>query len=133
MALQRPESMSELVYFSRRADNQGKQEVWVFRGPCPECGNGKMGKPKNPKTGKAKIRAKEYVCPECNHTAEKEEYEDTLTASVSYECSCGNSDEIQVPFKRKKINIEINGKKKRKSGISFDCSKCETEIKIVKL
>lgn len=133
MALKRPKSMSELAYYTRRADAQGKQEVWVFKGPCPKCGKGMMGKPRDPKTGKAKIRAKEYVCPECGHTEEKETYEDTLNANVAYTCTCGNSDEVELSFKRKKISVEIGGKKKRKNGISFNCSKCSKEIKVLKL
>lgn len=136
MALRRPKSMGELVYYTRRSDDQGKQEVWVFRGACPKCGKGEMGKPRDPKTGKAKIRAKEYVCPECNHTVEKEEYEDTLQANIAYTCAkCNNEDEAEISFKRKKISIKNpkTGKTKRKAGITFNCSKCSEEIKVVKL
>ncbi len=133
MAIERPNSMDELVYYTRRADDQGRVEVWVFRGPCPECEKGIMGKPKNPKTGKAKIRAKEYVCPECMHVVDKEDYEDTLKANVQYTCSCGNSDTIRIPFERKKLRVEIRGKKKTKLGVSFNCAKCNEEIKVVKL
>ena len=66
-----PNSMEECVYFTRRAVGNGKAVAWVFKEDCPECGKAKMGKPVNEKTGKAKIRATEYVCPACNHTIEK--------------------------------------------------------------
>ena len=66
--LKEPESMDELVYYTNRdLDNGGEAVCWVRRGKCPKCGKGMMGKPRNPKTGKAKIRASEYVCPECGN------------------------------------------------------------------
>ena len=64
MALKRPESMDECVYYTLRDIGEGEATVWVFKQSCPKCGKGIMGKPKG-KEGKVKIRAKEYVCPEC--------------------------------------------------------------------
>ncbi len=135
MTLRKPKSMSELVYFTRRNDEFGKIQVWVFKEKCTECGKAEMGKPLNPKTGKVKSRAKEYVCSECDHTVEKEAYEDTLTANISYTCPDGHSGETQIPFKRKKISIKDpkTGKTKRKDGICFHCGECDFEIKVVKL
>lgn len=105
MAIRQPESMDELVYFTRRdiGDN-GKVMVWVFRQLCPECKKGIMGKPMDKKTGKIKTRSTAYACPECGYEAEKKEYEDSLAACVSYTCPhCGNTDEVEVPFRRKNI------------------------------
>ncbi len=94
--------MDECTYFTRRAENKGKVMAWVLRGPCPKCHKGFMGKPVDKKTGSVKIRAKEYVCPECGYAVEKEVYEDTLTCSIRYTCQeCGHNDETQAPFKRK--------------------------------
>jgi len=127
--------MNELVYFTRRNDEFGKVQVWVFKEKCTKCGKVDMGKPVNPKTGKVKSRSKEYVCSECNHTVEKETYEDTLTANISYTCPDGHSEETQIPFRRKKLSIKNpeTGKTKRKDGICFHCSECDFEIKVVKL
>ncbi len=100
-----PESMDELVHHTLRVlPNEGQIRLWVYRKECPSCGKAKMGKPKDPKTGKAKIRAKEYVCPECNHEIEKKEYEDTLIAEAVYTCpECSKNGEWEGPFKRKTI------------------------------
>ena len=99
-----PESMEDLVYMTNRSlDNDGKIAVWVYRQDCPECGKAKMTKPKDPKTGKYKIRAKEYVCSECNHSVEKDEYEPTLEAQADLTCpNCKKHSEVILPFKRKK-------------------------------
>jgi len=66
MALQEPKSMDECVYFTNRLLGNGKIRAWVFREQCPKCGKGLMGKPRDPKTGRAKIRSEEYVCPSCS-------------------------------------------------------------------
>ena len=125
MALKQPESMDECVYFTRRAVGKGFVMCWVFREKCPKCGKAEMGKPRDPKTGGVKIRAKEYVCPECNHTVEKVEYEDTLTANVAYTCPhCGHKGETQIPFKRK----SFEGVK----ALVFQCDKCKGKIPITK-
>lgn len=133
--MRKPKSMSELAYFTRRKDEFGTVQVWVFREDCTKCGKGKMGKPINPKTGKPKSRAKEYQCPECSFTVEKEEYEDSLTANITYTCPDGHSGEIQIPFERKRLPIKNpkTGKNKYKPGIKFNCETCDFEIKVVKL
>lgn len=104
MALNLPESMEELVYYTNREfDEGGNIQCWVRRRECPECGQGLMGKPRK-KTGEVKVRARTYVCPECGYTAEKKEYEETLMAEAKYTCPhCGEEGEATVPFKRKKI------------------------------
>lgn len=123
MALRQPESMDECVYFTRRAVGKGFVMCWVFKEKCPKCGKAFMGKPVE--KGKVKIRAKEYVCPECNHTVEKQEYEDTLTANISYTCThCSHKGETTTPFKRK----TFEGAK----AIVFQCDKCKGKIPITK-
>ncbi len=137
MTLKFPESMDECVYFTRRQlNNNGNVVAWVFKEDCPKCKKAKMGKPKDPKTGKPKIRATEYECPECGYSEEKEAYEDKLTCNVQYVCpKCGNSAEKQVPFKRKKVKIEdpeMPGKKVAADAVVFECDKCKEKLYITK-
>ena len=85
-----PESMEELVYFTNRFLGNGSIKVWVYRKPCSKCGKALMAKPKDEKTGKAKIRAPEYACPACKYIVPKLQYEDTLEAEAIYICpECG--------------------------------------------
>ncbi|MBW2969756.1 hypothetical protein KY309_03785 [Candidatus Woesearchaeota archaeon] len=124
MALKLPESMDECVYFTQRTIDKGHVKCWVFRENCPKCGKALMGKPRD-KDGAVKIRAKEYVCPECGHTVEKKEYEETLTANVIYTCPyCGYKGEIQIPFKRRKYQGA--------DALVFQCEKCKAKIAITK-
>ncbi|MDP2749254.1 MAG: hypothetical protein Q8O89_00295 [Nanoarchaeota archaeon] len=124
MALKFPESADECVYFTRRAIGTGHATVWVYREKCPKCKKSLMGKPRGD-DGSIKIRAKEYVCPDCNNTIEKKEYEESLTANIQYTCpSCGNTGEKQVPYKRKKVKgIEM---------LQFTCDKCNAKIDVTK-
>ncbi len=123
--LKQPERMDDCVYFTRRAVGSGNVMCWVLKEKCPKCGKAMMGKPKDLKTGKAKIRAKEYTCSECNYTVGKEEYEDTLTANISYTCpSCSKKGETQTQFKRK----TFEGVK----ALVFNCSNCNAKIPITK-
>lgn len=124
MALKRPESMDECVYYSLRDIGEGEATIWVFKQLCTECGKGIMGKPKG-KEGRVKIRAKEYVCPECGHTVEKTEYEETLMACIDYTCpECKHQAEVEVPFKMKSI--------KGVKTIRVNCEKCGANIDITK-
>lgn len=126
MPLKQPESMDELVYFTNRslAGGKGSAKVWVFKQACPKCRKAEMGKPRD-SNGKVKTRAKEYVCPSCGYTVEKQAFEDSLTANAEYTCpACGSSGESQILFKRK--NIE---------GIPtlrFQCGKCGANIDVTK-
>lgn len=124
MALKEPESMNECCYFTnRKLGEKGKAIAWAFKQDCPKCGKAKMGKPVE--KGKVKIRATEYVCPACNYTVEKTEYEETLTASVKYTCpECGKDGEIEAPFKRK----NIQGVKT----LRVQCKDCGANIDITK-
>ena len=125
MALRFPESAEECVYFTRRKlDKEGSIVAWVFKEKCEKCGKGMMGKPKGD-DGKVKIRAAEYICPECSHAVEKQAYEDTLTANIRYTCpKCSNKGEIQIPCRRK----SVEGVK----ALVFNCQKCNEKILITK-
>lgn len=125
MALKEPESMEQLIYFTNRAVGSGWATAWVYKGLCPKCKKGKMGKPVDKKTGKVKIRAKEYECPECGFSQEKKEHEETLECEIKYTCpACKFKGEIVVPYKRK----SFEGMK----AIVFQCEKCKTKIPITK-
>ena len=135
MTLKEPESMSECVYFTNRNIDDGQVTAWVFKEECPKCKKSLMGKPKNPKTGRPKIRATEYVCESCGHSEEKIEYETTLTTNIKYICPhCKHEDETQVPFVRKRVSRFNEEKQKRESmdAILFNCSKCDKRIEITK-
>ncbi len=95
-----PESMGDLIYFTRRAIGSGKAMAWVYKKECPECHKAKMGKPVV--KGKVKIRATEYVCPECGFTEEKVLHEESLTLEAKYTCPhCGKEGEGTTEYKRK--------------------------------
>ncbi len=127
MALVEPKSMNECVYFTNRISDKGKLRCWVFKEKCPKCGKALMAKPRDPKTGKIKIRAEEFKCPECSYTIQEQEYENGLTASIQYTCKyCNHNGEIQVPFQRKKVKIfnEEGTKGKLIESLRFQCQKC---------
>lgn len=96
MGLRMPESMGECLYFTNRGDIL----AWVYRKLCPKCKKAKMGKPVD--KGSIKIRAKEYVCPACKYTEQKEEHEASLKLEVHYTCpTCGKEGESTGEYKRK--------------------------------
>ena len=135
MSLEQPSDVRDCVYFTRRSIGNGRATVWVLKEKCPKCGKALMSKPKDPKTGKAKIRSKEYICPECGHTEDQKAYEEKLTVSISYTCPhCSHDGEAQVPFKRKKVQLfnEETQKKKAADAIRFQCEKCSKNIDITK-
>ncbi|MBS3128775.1 hypothetical protein J4410_06555 [Candidatus Woesearchaeota archaeon] len=135
MTLKEPQSMDECVYFTRRTTSKGKIVAWVFRETCIKCKKALMGKPKDEKTGKAKIRAKEYTCPACNYTIDKDEYEDSLQCNVQYTCpQCQKSGELQVPFHRKKVKLFDEEEQKNVSveAVLFPCAFCSEKIAITK-
>ena len=132
--MKEPKSMDECVYFTNRKDAEGTVRTWVFRELCPKCKKGMMGKPKDLKTGRFKIRASEYECPECKYTVGEQEYEDTLKACIRYECKCGNKADLEVPYKRKRVMRldEETQKKKAVEAIMFECDKCKHKFLITK-
>ena len=122
-----PESMDECFYFTNRTLEGGKGNViaWILKPVCPKCGKAKMGKPINPKTGKVKTRAKEYTCPECGYTVEKQEFDQTLKVEIKYKCPyCGNEGETTTECKRKNF--------KGVPAYIFTCEKCKEKIGITK-
>lgn len=132
MGLKFPSSMDECIYFTSRdlraslgADITGEVTCWVFKQNCPKCKDSLMAKPRDPKTGRPKIRSKEYVCPKCGYTEEKIEHEEKLMASIQYTCPhCQHEDETKAPFKRK----TIAGVKT----LRVKCSKCDGNVDITK-
>lgn len=118
--------MDEIIYYTNRDLDEGGEVIcWVKRGICPKCGKGLMGKPLDEKTGRPKIRAKEYVCPKCGNTIEKTEYEETLTAEAKYTCPhCKKQGESTAPFKRKKV--------KGVETLRIQCQHCGGNIDITK-
>lgn len=125
MALEIPEDMGDLFYFSRREMGTGKAMAWVYRPDCPKCKKAKMGKPVDAKTGKPKIRATEYVCPECGHTVPKEAFEETCQMEIIYTCpECGKEGEATTLYKLK----SFEGVK----AYVFECSHCGKKLGITK-
>ncbi|MCF7860636.1 hypothetical protein K9M79_00195 [Candidatus Woesearchaeota archaeon] len=99
--MKKPDSMDECLYFTRRTIGDGHIVAWALKKECPECKKALMGKPIG-KEGKVKIRASEYVCPECGHTEQKKEHEATLTLSVEYTCPhCKHKGESETKYQRK--------------------------------
>lgn len=123
MALKEPESMDDCIYFTKRTIGYGKAKAWVFKENCPKCKKALMGKPVE--KGKVKIRAKEYVCPNCSNSVEKKAYEESLTCNVQYVCpSCSYRGETQTQYKRKNIHGVPT--------IQVECDKCHAKINITK-
>ena len=135
MPIQEPQSMDDLIYFTKRAIGEGSARAWVYKEKCPQCKKGVMGKPVDAKTGRAKIRAKEYVCPECAYTADKDAYEDTLTAQVAYVCPhCKAAGDAEVSFKRRKVSRFDEEKQKKVvvEVLRVQCHKCGGNIDVTK-
>ena len=126
--------MDELVYFTRRKlGEHGFAVVWAYRKDCPECKKAKMGKPINPKTKKVKSRSKEYVCPACDYTVPKEEYEATLTVEAKVTCPhCKKQGDATGSFAKKNVKIfdAESQKKKAAKAIKLTCEHCQGEILI---
>lgn len=125
MAIIEPESMEDILYFTNRTIDKGKVKAWVYKIECPKCHKVKIGKPLDKKTGKPKLRAKEYSCSNCDYTESKEEHENKLKLEIKYTCPyCGHSGEAIIAYKRKTFE-----------GIPsyvFVCDKCEKKIAITK-
>ncbi|MFT4311988.1 MAG: hypothetical protein ACMXYF_02060 [Candidatus Woesearchaeota archaeon] len=102
MALNEPTSMEDLLYFTNRTlENGGWAKAWVYRPEAPS-GKGKLGKPKDPKTGKTKVRSTVYVDDDGNEYP-KSEIDPTLLLEIKYRSPfTGEEGETTVPFKRKK-------------------------------
>jgi len=121
-----PESVNECIYFTRRAfDNNGRAIAWVYRKKCPKCKNSTMGKPLDPKTGRAKIRSDTYECPNCHFSEEKVPHEESLMVEIMYTCQyCGHKGEATTQYKR----VSWDGVK----AYVFVCGGCKKKIGITK-
>ena len=124
MALKKPASVEECVYFTNRLIDSGRAMAWVFRKECPKCKKGIMGKPQK-KNGKIDKKAENYVCYSCGYTESNEQVENSLMINVDYKCPhCGNEGEATTEYKRK--NFE---------GVPsyvFECNKCKKKIGLTK-
>ena len=124
MALTKPESVDECIYFTNRTIDNGKVMAWVFKVKCQKCGKGIMGKPIK-KNGKIDKKANRYEGPECKYFEEEQIHEEKLLLNIDYVCPyCGNKDEITTEYKRKKFQ-----------GVPsyvFECQKCGKTIPITK-
>jgi len=127
MLEKKPETDADIdrvIYYTQRKIGNGRAAAWIYRQKCAKCKKGLMGKPRD-SDGHVKIRAKEYVCPDCGYSVEKKEYEEGLAANIEYVCpKCGNKGEIQIPFKRKKVQ--------GMDALKFSCGKCGETILVTK-
>ena len=126
MTLRTPESMKECLYFTNRSlGENGNLLAWVYRKECPKCKKAKMGKPVDPKTKKVKSRSKEYVCPECGYTEEKQEHEESIHLEAQYTCpACGKDGEGTCVYRRKKY--------KGVDSYLIECEHCGEKIPVTK-
>lgn len=124
MALKKPQSVEECVYFTNRSADSGRTMAWVFRKECPKCKKGIMGKPQK-KGGKVDKKSDYYVCYSCNYQESNEQVENSLILNVEYKCPhCGNEGETTTEYKRKSFQ-----------GVQsyiFECQKCRQKIPITK-
>jgi len=124
MALKKPNSMDECIYFTNRSIGDGYAVAWVYRKECPKCKKPTIGKPIK-KNGKADKKSDYYECKICKHQELNEEVEKSLKLEVQYKCPyCGNESETTIEHKRKVFE-----------GVPshvFECSKCNKKIGITK-
>lgn len=124
MALKRPGSMEECVYFTNRAIGNGRATAWVFRKECAKCRKGIMGKPVK-KGGKVDKKAGCYVCNSCGYEETNEMVENSLMLNVEYKCPyCGDEGEATSEYKRRVFE-----------GVPsyvFECRKCHKKIGLTK-
>ena len=103
MAVTPPKSMNEVYYHTIRAyPDGGRVRAWAYRVKCPKCEEGTVGKPFDEKSGKYKIRSKDFVCNKCDYQTTKEEAEEMAELQAVYTCPhCGKEGEYSGPYKRK--------------------------------
>lgn len=96
-----PESMDDCLYFTNRTlENNGWVKAWVRRPPAPS-GKGLLGKPKDSKTGRPKLRSTFYVDDEGNEY-DMQEINKQLFVEILYKSPyTGEEGEAKVPYKRK--------------------------------
>lgn len=125
MTLDLPNNMEELVYFTRRKINGKQVFCWVEKETCEKCNKGIMAKPKDPKTGRPKVRSPIYVCDTCDNEEDKKTYEAKLTAKANFTCPhCGKEGSATAPYKRKTIQGVAT--------LRLNCEHCGGNIDITK-
>ena len=124
MALKKPKSVEECVYFTNRTIGSGTVMAWVFRKECPKCKKDIMGKPQK-KGGKVDKKADHYVCYSCGYQESNDKVENSLILNVEYRCPhCGFEGEATSEYKRKTFE-----------GVPsyvFECQKCKKKIGLTK-
>mgnify|MGYP001573681849 CR=1 FL=1 len=124
MALKKPASMDECLYFTNRSIGEGFATAWAYRPDCPKCKKPTMGKPIK-KNGKVDKKASYFECRVCKHQMSNEEVDSLAKLEVQYKCPhCGNESETTTEYKRKVFE-----------GIPsyvFECGKCGKKIGITK-
>jgi len=125
MQLKKPDSVEECLYFTNRSlGDEGFATAWVYRPICPECKEGRMGKPIK-KNGKPDKKSPNYECVKCKYQKPNEEIESELKVEVEYKCPhCGNEGFATTEYKRTTFE-----------GIPsyvFECEKCNQKIGITK-
>ena len=83
MALEKPNSMEECVYFTNRSIGEGYATAWAYRKECPKCKKPSLGKPIK-KDGKPDKKADHYECKICKYQEPNEEVEKDLKLEVQY-------------------------------------------------
>ncbi|MBI1935434.1 hypothetical protein HYS31_03255 [Candidatus Woesearchaeota archaeon] len=124
MALKKPASVEECIYFTNRSIGSGMAMAWVFRKECPKCGKDVLRKPST-KSGKPDKKSPTYVCKSCRYVENNEKVENDLVINIEYKCPhCGNEGEATSEYKRKSFE-----------GVPsyvFKCQKCHKKIGLTK-
>ena len=124
MAIKKPNSMEECLYFTNRSIGEGFATAWVYRKECPKCKKGRLGKPIK-KNGKVDKKADYYECPLCKYQEKNEEVEKDLKLEVEYKCPyCNNEGQTTTEYERKVFE-----------GVPsyvFVCEKCGKKIGLTK-
>ena len=124
MALKKPASVEECVYFTNRTFDSGRAMAWVFRKQCPKCKKDVLRKPST-KSGKPDKKSPIYACKSCRYEEKNEEVENSLVINVEYKCPhCGNEGETTTEYKRKTFEGVPS--------LVFECQKCHRKIGLTK-
>lgn len=124
MALKKPDSMEECIYFTNRSIGEGSAIAWVYRKECPKCKKPTLGKPIK-SNGKVDKKADYYECKLCKYQESNEEAEKDLKLEVQYKCPyCDNESETIAEYERKVFEGVLS--------YVFECGKCNKKIGITK-
>ena len=124
MALKKPSSMEECIYFTNRTMGDGRAMAWVFKKECPKCKKGIKGKPQK-KNGKIDKKADHFVCYSCGYIESNEQVENSLVINVDYKCPhCSFEGDTTTEYKRKSFEGVPS--------FVFECQKCRKKIGLAK-